>query len=86
MVPNLIVRALFTDESADQTLELTVLDNQRVKCDGHTVRVHVEEVVTCYGAESCNVVAIVQSLGVVEVNIVEGQLLHADFTALTRFR
>ena len=86
VVPNLVVRTLLTDESAYKTLETAVLDDQRVEGHSHTVAIHIEEVVTGSGAQSGLVVAVVEALGVVEVDVVEGQLLHVDFAALTGFR
>ena len=86
VVPQLVVGTLFADKATDNALERTVLDDQRVKCDSHTVREHVEEVVTRCRTDACLLVAIVVTHGVVEIDVIESELLHVDFTTLTSFR
>ena len=86
MTPYLVVHALLADEATYQALERAVLDDERVERDGHTVGEHVEEVVTRGASEAGLLVAIVEAFGVVEVDVVEGQLLHVDFTALASLR
>ena len=85
MVPYLIVGSLLTDESAHETLERTVLDNKTVECHCHTVGIHVEEVVTRGSSCSGGIVAVVECLRVVEVDVIESELLHVDLTTLTGF-
>ena len=85
VVPQLVVGTLFADEATDNAFERAVLDNQRVERHGHTVAEHVEEVVTGSVTDAGLLVAIVEALGVVEVDVVEGQFLHVDFTAFTSF-
>ena len=86
MTPYLVVHALLADEAAHQSLERAVVDDKRVERDSHTVGEHVEEVVTRRASESGLLVTVVVALGIVEVDVVEGQLLHVDFTALTSLR
>ena len=86
VVPALVVRSLLTYKAADDALEGTILHNQRVEGHSHTVTEHVEEVVTCGITDTCFLVTVVETFGVVEVDIVEGQFLHVDFATLTSFR
>ena len=83
MVPKLVVWSLLTDESAYDALEGAVLNDQRVKGDGHTIAKHVEEVVTSCNAKTGSLIAIVVAHGVIEVYVVERQLLHIDLTTFT---
>ena len=86
VVPDLVVRTLLADETADEALERAVLHDQRVEGNGHTVREHIEEVVTRSGTESGLVVTVVVTQRIIEVDIIECQLLHVDFAAFTSFR
>ena len=60
-----------------------VCRDRTVECHCHTIGVHVEEVVTSGSSCSGGIVAVVECLRIVEVNVIESELLHVDLTTLT---
>ena len=86
MVPKLVVRTLLTHKTTNNTLEGTVLHDKRIEGDSHTIAKHVEEIVTRCCSYACFLVTIVETLRVVEVDIIESKFLHVYLTTFTSFR